>query len=91
MSEQLKYFITSFTRTTSAGELPMFVCRVVNEKYKEFFTFTLEEEDKDIFKLICSDNKYALLYKNHPKLYDLALFKIEQYSNCEIFNGNIYP
>lgn len=89
MIETYKHFITCHTKSTSAGEEPMYCCRVVNDQYREILVEILDEEEMNIFKKICQSDISAVLFIKHPRLYKLAEFKTK-YKN-QIFDGNYYP
>lgn len=87
----LRYFINPILQVTSAGEVPMFFCRIVNEQYKEIYKVTLTEEEKDAFEEIMASDKGAVLNFKHKVLSDLAQFKIDHLQNQTVYNGSIWP
>lgn len=92
--DNLKFFIVPIKQhATSASphEGISYQCRVVDVNYKEIFNQVLNEADHDIFIRIMVSDKYALLYRHHEILGDLALLKIDAHDKSPIPDGSKYP
>jgi len=79
-----RWFSTAILYQTSAGnQHPAYVVQIVDESYKEIYKETLTVVEYAMFEQLIKDNKYALLYKNHPKLSKAAFAKIDWVGDFE--------
>ena len=71
--------------------MPMFECRIVDDHYKEIYRETFDEETKDAFERILTSDKESVLNFKHPKLSELAQFKIDHLQNQTVYDGTKWP
>jgi len=80
--------------TTSAGDNPVWQCRVVDSNYREIFNeIFVEEEDMIAFRKIMDSDKGALLYKTNSNtvIVKLANWKIDKQQKLSIKDGLKFP
>ncbi len=94
----LRYFITgphiNLYESSASSNLirhESFSAKIVDENYREVIHIELNKEESDIFRSIMKADKYALLYRTHDKLGDVAYFKIDKHEKVPIPDGAKFP
>ena len=94
LNSNIRYFTNEIIVSTSAGDEIAHQCRVIDERYVEFFNIILFEDDElKAFEQIMESDKGALLYRTHynKEIAGLANWKIDKQQKKSIKDATRFP